>query len=116
MRFLDEGDLFDFTGGDHQELADWMLAVIDKSPDKLALFPMPVGADSSDEEIDALEEEVRQAYEIAKAERPDLGVKLLHALDTRNGTPRSRLLMVIHEHKWVGGRCVNGCRDTRKDG
>jgi hypothetical protein len=113
MKIISEGDHFVFDG-DHEAFADWMLAVVDSSPDKLAVFPMPVGADDSDEEIDSVEDIVRRAYDIAKEQRPNLGVKLLHALDDRNGTPESRLLVVIHEHQWVGGQCVNGCPDTRK--
>ena len=108
-------DRFHFNG-DHGAFADWMLSVVDSSPDKLGIFPMPVGSKSSDDEIDAVEEDVRRAYDIAKARRRDLSVKLLHALDERNGAPRSCVLVVIHEHKWVGGHCVNGCLDTRNEG
>jgi hypothetical protein len=56
------------------------------------------------------------AYDIAKAERRDLSVKLLHSIDLHNGQPRDRIAVAVHEHQWVGGKCVNGCPDTRKDG
>jgi hypothetical protein len=115
MRTIREGDTFHFNG-DYHAFADWMLRVVDSSPDKLALFPMPVGMANTDEEIDACEEDVRRAYDIAKARRRNLSVKILHALDDRSAVPVSRVLVVIHEHKWVGGLCVNGCPDTRKEG
>jgi len=29
------------------------------------------------------------------------------------GSGDTALVVVLHEHKWVGGRCVHGCPDTR---
>jgi hypothetical protein len=100
---------------DDESLKDWILMIVDESPDRLAIIKMPVV--TTDDELDELEEEVRRAYDLAKDERPNLSVKLLHGVDT--GGPHdgeSRVIVVIHEHKWVAGQCVNGCPDTRKDG
>lgn len=98
--------------GDDDERAAWLLALIDESPDRLAVVPIP---DCADEQLDALEERFIRAYDIAKLQRPGLAVKLLPALEI-GGRPVSAgtaALVVIHEHKWVAGQCVNGCRDTR---
>ena len=112
MRTIGKADRFDFNG-DHEAFADWMLRVVDKSPDRMGMFPMPT---VEGDEIDALEEDCRRAYNIAKAQRRDLSVKVLHALDERDDPPQSRILLVVHEHRWVGGQCVNGCPDARKVG
>ena len=99
--------------GDDRAFADWMLELIDESPDKLAM----IGMRRSDvvPRVDEVEDALIRAYDLAKAERPDLGVQLLPVLfrgsDVKDG---SDVLVVLHEHKWVGGQCVNGCRDRRE--
>jgi hypothetical protein len=111
LKIIREPDRFHFDG-DHEAFAEWMLSVIDKSPDRLALFPMPHR--DTDEGLDELEDVVRAAYDLAKAKRPNLAVKILHGVDLGNGVRNSEIVVVIHEHQWVAGHCVNGCPDTRK--
>ena len=94
--------------------AAWMLGLVDESPDKLAIVKMPPHED--DDDLDQLQELFSAAYELAKQERPDLSVKLLHSFDTRNGMPHPRVAVAIHEHCWVGGQCVNGCPDKLREG
>jgi hypothetical protein len=96
------------------DIAAWMLELVDESPDRLAIVTIPPHRD--DDDLDAMESRFISAYDIAKAERPNLSVKLLHALDLHNGQPRDRIAVAVHEHKWVAGQCVNGCPDTRKEG
>ena len=99
---------------DPADIAAWMLELVDESPDQLAIVTIPPHRD--DDDLEAMEARFISAHDIAKAQRPNLSVKLLHALDTHNGMPRDRIAVAVHEHKWVGGQCVNGCPDTRKDG
>jgi hypothetical protein len=105
---------FDLEDYDPAQCAAWMLRLVDESPDKLAIIKMPPHRD--DDDLDHLEALFISAYDIAKAERPNLSVKLLHAVDLNNGMPRDRVAVAVHEHQWVGGQCVNGCPDTRKEG
>ena len=99
---------------DPDQIAGWMLELVDESPDKLAIVTIPPHSDEDD--LDALEARFISAYNIAKAQRPNLSVKLLHALETHNGMPRDRIAVAVHEHQWIGGKCVRGCPDTRKAG
>jgi hypothetical protein len=103
---------FDLEDYDPEQCAAWMLRIVDESPDKLAILTIPPHRDEDD--LDQLEEMFRNAYDIAKAERPDLSVKILYAVDLHNGQERDRVVVAVHEHKWVAGQCVNGCPDTRK--
>jgi hypothetical protein len=89
------------------ELAAWMLELIDESPDKLAILEVPIAwAD----DLNGVEAVFIREFDRAKLERPDLGVKL-----TAGGAERPdvALLIAVHEHQWVGGMCVHGCRDER---
>lgn len=95
--------------GDADALAAWMLELLDKSPDQLAMVALPVVA--TDEAMADLENTVIEAYDIAKRERPDLGVKVMHQQIPNR--PRGRIALQIHLHQWVGGECVNGCGETR---
>ena len=101
-----------FKPRDDDDARRWMLGLVDASPDKLAFIAIPHAA--TDAELDAEQEWFDRVYESAKAERPDLGVKLLYGVDVGNGRGRSHAIVVLHEHRWVGGRCVNGCPDTRE--
>jgi len=97
--------------GDEHDLAAWMLELIDQSPDRLAFITIPRPIDT-DDELDAIEERTLAAYDLAKAERPDLAVKVIPPIPELPGSGDTALVVVLHEHRWVGGRCVNGCRDT----
>jgi hypothetical protein len=103
---------FDLEDYDPDRCAEWMIDLIDESPDKLAIVKMP--AHQNDDELDQLEAMFIAAYDIAKAERPNLSVKILHAVEAIRGQPRDRIAVAVHEHCWVAGLCVNGCPDTRK--
>jgi len=98
--------------GDEHDLATWMLGLIDESPDRLALITIPRPIDT-DDELDAIEERMLAAYDLAKAERPALAVKVVPPMAELPGSGDTALVVVLHEHKWVGGRCVHGCPDTR---
>lgn len=105
-----------FDPHEHEDTAAArLLTLVDEDPNRVAYVAMPHAA--TEPEIDAHEDAFRRAYDRAKAERPGLSVKLLHAQDVghgpRNGPARSRVLVVLHEHRWVGGMCVHGCRDVR---
>lgn len=97
--------------GDDNARAAWLLSLIDGSPDRLAVVPIPRTA--TDEQFDAMEARMIRAYELAKEERPGLAVKLLpplaDLLPIGGRSENVALLMVIHEHEWVGGECVRGC-------
>ena len=92
--------------------ADWMLKLLDGEQDHTALIAIPIVRD--DDELDALEDDFRRAYDLAREGR-SLGVKFLHAVDDNGPTPgASRVVVMLHEHRWVGGHCLNGCSDTRE--
>lgn len=93
-------------------LADQLLALLDESPHRRALLEMPLDHTSPDELVDGYEERISTAYEIAKARRPDLVVRLHYAKLTPSSPPR--LLVEIHEHKWIDGACVRHCGKTRE--
>jgi hypothetical protein len=95
----------------HGALAAWMLRLVDESPDRLAIIEVPHSAVRTDDDIAALEAVFIREHDRAKADRPDLSVNLAPG-DARH--PRAAMLVAVHEHRWVGGRCVNGCRDTRE--
>ena len=59
---------------------------------------------------------VRRVYDLAKAERPDLGVKILHALDTGNGAPTSRILVVLQSTTGWAASASMAAPDIRKAG
>ncbi len=90
------------------ERAAWMLSLIDASPDRLAWIAVPRA--DSDEQLDAIEAKMIAAYEIAKAQRPDLAVRLVPKVLDVGG---AHGMVALHEHKWVGGSCINGCGETR---
>jgi hypothetical protein len=93
------------------ELAATMLRVIDDSPQHVAVLAVAHEAVPTDDAADAMERVTIREYERAKAERPNLGIKVCAPTDEH---PDAALLVVMHEHRWVGGRCVNGCTDTRE--
>ena len=98
--------------GDDQAFADWMLELIDEGPDRLAVIEITRPA--SMRQLEHMEETFLRAYDIAKAERPDLSVKIMPVVHRASvGPRRADALVVLHEHRWVGGECVNGCRDKR---
>ena len=99
---------------DPDRLAAWLLDLVDESPDRLAIVSMPPHGDEA--ELDEIEARFIAAYDIAKYARPNLSVKLLHGVDLHHGQPRDRIIVAVHEHRWVGGHCANGCRDTRNAG
>jgi hypothetical protein len=102
-----EGDL-----DDEHALKEWIFALIDESPDRLAIVGIPDPGD--DREVDRIDDLLANMWEVAKAERPDLGFKMLSAvLHATSGPPTRGAALVVHEHCWVGGHCTNGCRDTR---
>lgn len=93
----------------HGALAAWMLNLVDKSPDRLAILEVPHAAVRTDDEIHDIEAVFIREYDRAKADRPNLAVKLTPG-DADH--PNAAMLVAVHEHQWVGGRCVNGCPDT----
>ena len=105
------GHSFSLADPNPEHAAEWLLNIVDESPDNLAIITIP--PHDNDDDLDYLEGRFIAAYDIAKSRRPNLSVKLLHAIDTRNGQPRDRILVAVHEHRWVGGHCANGCPDTR---
>jgi len=95
------------TGLDDDQRAAWLIAICDNDPRHHgALIVMPHA--ETDQALDALEDEMRRALELARASERDLGVKLAHGR-----APEPRILAVIHEHRFVAGACVNGCGEHR---
>jgi uridine phosphorylase len=87
-----------------------MLRLADADPRHTAVIGIPERAAATNEMLDEWERVTIREYQRAKAERPNLGVKIVPATE---GTPGVAIVVLIHEHRWVGGRCVNGCTDTR---
>jgi len=98
--------------GDEHDLAAWMLDLVDKSPDRLAFITIPRPIDT-DDELDAIEQRMLAAYDLAKAERPDLGIKVVSPMPELPGSGDTALVVVLHEHRWVGGQCIHGCGEHR---
>ncbi len=99
--------------GDDQAFADWMLKLIDEGPDRLAVIE--IEHPGSMKKIEHMEATLIRAYDIAKAERPNLSVKIMPVTHRASvGPRRADALVVLHEHMWVGGECVNGCGDRRE--
>lgn len=97
--------------GDDDERAAWMLSLIDGSPDHLAVVPIP--RTQTEAQFEDIEARMIRAFDLAKAERPDLAVKFLPPLaefmpmgQNASGTA---VLLVLHEHCYVAGECVRGC-------
>jgi len=86
-------------------LRDFMLELLDQSPDRLAVVAISLGDD-----IDELDAIVIAGFDLAKAERPDLGVKVAPGLDPEGD---EALLMAVHQHSWIGGECLHGCGEQR---
>ncbi len=101
--------------GDEHDLAAWMLQLIDQTPDRLAFVTIPRPIDS-DDELDEIEAHILAAYAIAKAERPNLGVKVVPPIAELPGSGDTAAVFILHEHRWAGGMCVNGCPDKREVG
>jgi hypothetical protein len=89
------------------DVADWMLDLVDNSENRLAIVEVPYG---TEDELDVKEEIFRESYDIAKARRPNLAVKIV---PPGEDFPDAAVIVAIHEHKWVGGSCLNGCPDRR---
>jgi len=95
------------TGLDDDQRAAWLITICDNDPRHHgALIVMPHA--ETDQALDALEDEMRRALELARATGRDMGVKLAHGR-----APESRILALIHEHRFVAGACVNGCGEDR---
>lgn len=106
-----ETQRYDGTGDD-ADLAGWMLSLVDEAPDRLAFIQVPR---TTDEKLDVLEDKTRRAFDLARRDRPDLRVKLLPPLLELLGghSPDDiALVVVLHEHLWVGGVCVRGCGEA----
>jgi hypothetical protein len=94
--------------GNDRAAAAWMLSLVDSSPDKLAVFGLTF---DSPEAMDEGEGVVIRAYNLAKQQRPALAVHV----GPGQAVPPTRhasIIVSIHEHHFIGGACVNGCRDT----
>ncbi len=101
--------------GDDQAFADWMLEMIERDPNRVAM----IGVRRSRvlPRVDEMEDGLRRAFNLAKAKRPDLGIKILPAIFRgSNAKQGADVLVVLHEHRFVGGRCVHGCANTRPTG
>ncbi len=95
--------------GEDQDFAKWMLKMVDESPDRLAMIEVP--PTESDDELDALEDATRRAFDLAKLDRPNLVIRTIPGRNVVTG--ERRILLELHEHRWVGGGCVNGCGEER---
>src|SRR4051812_2294605 len=89
------------------EIADWILGLVDESPNRLAMIDVPWG---TEDELDTMETVLRESYDIAKERRPDLSIKIGPPKDDDLSTA---VRVAVHEHAWVGGYCANGCPDKR---
>jgi hypothetical protein len=99
--------------GDDAGFADWMLALVDQSPERTGVIEIPR---ASDEELDACEDRMRRAFAIAQRQRPRLVVTVRPATQElcNSDVADVQAVLVVHEHEWVGGLCVRGCA-TRED-
>jgi hypothetical protein len=89
-----------------------MLSLLDDGDQRFAIVEIP--SSTPDHQLDMVEAAFIRAYDRAKRERPNLAVKLEGPDHPRlKDYPNARGLIVLHEHEWVGGHCVNGCTDTR---
>jgi hypothetical protein len=93
----------------HGALAAFLVRLMDRSPNRLAILEIPPAAVLNDQ-VDEVEEVVRREYGRAKLDRPDLGLSLAPATADY---PDTALLVAVHEHHWIGGRCVHGCSKQR---
>lgn len=92
-------------------LADQMLALLDESLDRLAIFALPIDNTSTTDRVEEWEDRIRAAYDVAKRRRPELAVRWHYR---RLGSASSPQMVVeLHEHEWIGGVCVNNCKTTR---
>ena len=95
------------TDLDDDERAEWLIARVDEDHRHVAPILMPHA--DTDEALDAIEDEFVRAYDLARAGGRRFGVKLLHGQHVNSA--ESRIVAIVHEHKFVGGVCVNGCAD-----
>jgi hypothetical protein len=97
---------------DGGEFAAWMLSLLDEGDQRFATIEIPSWL--PDDRLDDAEAAFIRAYNRAKRERPNLAVKLEGPDAARlEHHPDARGLVILHEPRWVDGRCVNGCTDTR---
>jgi len=100
-----------FPAGTDEARAAWLLGVLDDSADRFVLVAMPVV--ESDAALDALEEEFRRAWNLARSAGRDLGVGFLHAVEPRPGVQGFRTVAEVHQHLVIGGERLNGCGQQR---
>lgn len=103
------GEVADEFDAFEDAFAAWMLEMVDGSPDRLAIVEVP--PTDSDDELDQFEDATRRAFDLAKAQRPFLTASTISGANVATGA--RRILLALHEHEWVGGECVNGCRERR---
>jgi hypothetical protein len=97
---------------DGGRLAGYLLERLDQGEQRFAALAIP--KDLPDIHLDEVQDAFDRAYERAKRERPNLCVKLEGPGHPRlQHYPDAQGLVILHEHAWVGGVCVNGCADTR---
>src|SRR4051812_1753068 len=93
----DEIDWRAMSAPDGGEFAAWMLSLLDEGPNRLAILEVPKSLPPG-VDLDDFEAAFIRAYERAKADRPDLAVKLIPATADY---PDAEGLVVLHEHRWV---------------
>ena len=101
---------FPIDQGDEARAA-WMLGLLEHDSNRTALIAMPFA--ETDEELDAVEGDFIRAYNLARKGR-SLGAKVIHGVDAGTDSERHRVGVLLHEHNWIGGHCLNGCTDTRE--
>jgi hypothetical protein len=90
------------------ELAATMLRVIDDRPQHVAVLAVPHEKVASDEAVDAVERTVIREYSARRTSGRTSPSRSPRGQTSTPTPPRSWRC----EHRWVGGRCVNGCPDT----
>lgn len=95
---------------DDDDRAAWLLRLLDESDDHLTLISL--AEPPTDAELDALEAEFIRGYDLAKSQRPGLAVQLIPGVAAGDHAVQRGLLIVLHEHRFVGGHCIYGCRGT----
>ncbi len=99
--------------GNDQAFAAWLIRQIDKTPDAVALIEPEWETDGDLADIEAA---TRRALALATAERPDLTARTLSAVPLNQPRPPApRILLELHEHRFIGGECVRrGCGERRE--
>ncbi len=99
--------------GDDRAFAAWLIRQVDKTPDALATIE-PVWESAGD--LAEIEAATRRALALAQKERPDLTARTLSPVPLNQPRPPApRILLELHEHRFVGGECVRrGCGACRE--